>query len=245
MKTIWNSLIVIILLLSCSSIDEQDQWNNYSLKKGIVLGNSITVHDINDYWWGVWGMAASCEENDFVHRLESKIRQYNPDFCIDRVNIAQWENSLDINVLDLTALTSIGYPSEKHLNISDYDLIIIRLGENIDDQTERSTCENAFKELVDNIKARNASAQIYITGVYWPVKNKEKAIKSVAASEHIPYIRIDKFYTSPNLPVIGDKVYGNDGQLHTIDNKFIIKHPNDAGMEAIAEEIFRAIRKGY
>lgn len=42
-----------------------DQGINY-----FAIGNSITSHPIADYWWndGV-GMAASCEENDYVHQI--------------------------------------------------------------------------------------------------------------------------------------------------------------------------------
>ena len=33
----------------------------------LFIGNSITVHPINEYWWNEIGMAASKKDNDYVH----------------------------------------------------------------------------------------------------------------------------------------------------------------------------------
>lgn len=52
-----------------ASIDELDN-SKYDY---LVIGNSITSHPINEYWWGEWGMAASKKENDFVHILGNLI----------------------------------------------------------------------------------------------------------------------------------------------------------------------------
>ena len=52
----------------------------------MFLGNSITLHGVRPEvgWFHEWGMAASCEENDYVHLLMSAVRESHPDaaFCI-------------------------------------------------------------------------------------------------------------------------------------------------------------------
>ena len=221
-------VVSILIITACSNNDNAILQKR--TEKCIILGNSITLHSICEYWWGEWGMAASTRENDFVHKLENKIRTNNKNIKCTPTNIAAWEQSLDINSIDLMTL-----------KIYDYDYIIIRLGENISNDTESIVCEKAFKELIDNIRNINSSANIFITGVFWPNASKESAIKNVASSENIKYINIDKFCIDKNVHTIGDQVFGDDGQLHTINNDDVASHPNDSGMEAIAEELYNAI----
>ena len=55
-----------ITLLQAESNKKVVQWDseNYNY---LAIGNSITLHGINDYWWNECGMAASTLENDYVH----------------------------------------------------------------------------------------------------------------------------------------------------------------------------------
>jgi hypothetical protein len=221
----------ILLLSTCSN--EHDKYDDIPPSppvKCVVLGNSITTHPICSYWWGEWGMAASTRNKDFIHKLESKFKFRKLNYSFTPVNIANWERSLDIDTLNLFAL-----------RIYDYNIIIIRLGENIRDDIDSVDCENALKELVSSIKKINRSAIIYITGVFWPNATKETAIINVASSEKIKYINIDKYYTDSYLQEIGNQVYGDDGQYHVINNKGVANHPNDSGMSVIAEELYKAI----
>ena len=218
----------MLIITACSNNDNEIIKNRP--EKCIILGNSITLHGICDYWWGRWGMAASTRENDFVHKLENKIRNKKQNFICTPVNIANWETSLNIDSIKWTTL-----------NIYDYDYVIIRLGENISNDTESEICEKAIKELITYLKQKNSSVKLYITGEFWPNASKESAIINAAEAENIKYIKIDSLYTDQNVHKIGDKVFGDDGQLHVIEHSGVAIHPNDSGMEAIAEEIFKAI----
>ena len=59
----------------------------------MFVGNSITLHGVLKEigWNNEWGMAASSAENDYVHILISKTKEYDPRaaFCICQV--AAWE----------------------------------------------------------------------------------------------------------------------------------------------------------
>lgn len=234
-------LLILFYLAACSKSDGyKDEPHNYN--KCLILGNSITVHGLTSYWWGVWGMAASKEENDFLHRFEGKMKRNNPDFKCDGVNIAQWESNLSLKDIDLKSLTQIGYTCQNQISICDYDLIVLRLGENISDDADPVACEKAFKELVESIKLLNPTARIIMTGLFWPFEFKETAIRNVAADERIQYINLDKYCTPSNMESVGNCVYGNDGLQHQIDNKDVAKHPNDSGMESIAEAIYQALQ---
>ena len=59
-----------------SSVNRNPDDYNY-----LAIGNSITIHPLNEYWWNECGMAATSAENDYVHivtkALVAKSYAYN------------------------------------------------------------------------------------------------------------------------------------------------------------------------
>lgn len=41
----------------------------------LAIGNSITRHGINEYWWNENGMAATTLDNDYVHQFSSLLHK--------------------------------------------------------------------------------------------------------------------------------------------------------------------------
>ena len=70
--------------------------------KVLFLGNSITRHGPaeNIGWLGDWGMAASCKENDYVHKFVGLLERggKNVSFCV--ANLSGWERSRDMSLLE-------------------------------------------------------------------------------------------------------------------------------------------------
>ena len=240
MKTFLKLIVCLSFFTACSNSDDPVESVAPKYKRCIIIGNSLTIHGITDFWWGCWGMAASKEENDFVHRLQSKVREHNPYFVCHGINITEWERSLDIKSINLEKLDHIMYNFQESVSIKDYDLIIIRLGENIK-YTDINDCEEWFTSLVEGIHSINNTASVFITGVFWTDPVKDAAIKNVAQKYNLKYINIDKICTSENMESLGNPVWGNDGEIHYIDYEAVAMHPNDSGMEAIAEAIYQAI----
>ena len=50
--------------------------DGYPYNKMLVIGNSLTLHPPKPEisWYGNWGMAATSQENDFVHKLHAKLQ---------------------------------------------------------------------------------------------------------------------------------------------------------------------------
>lgn len=208
--------------------DNKDEEESSTGLKVLCLGNSITRHEYapSIEWFSAWGMAASKEENDYCHQLERMLCQQYPGSKVTPLNIADWERNLSMN---LSALL------DKHCK--DKDVIVIRLGENVED---KEAFKLGIKQLVEYCLKK--AKHVFITGCFWKDDVKEAAIKQAADSNEIPYVDLRGIdQVGVTRPSIGDILYNTDGEPYPITKDFIIAHPNDKGMKMIAEEIMKKI----
>lgn len=192
----------------------------------ICLGNSITRHEYlpSIEWYSAWGMAASKEENDYCHQLEKMLCQQRPGSKVTPLNIADWERNLS---MDLNTLL------DRHCEGK--DVIVIRLGENVQDKEAFKT---AIGRLVSYCKKK--AKHVFITGCFWKDDEKEAAIQQAATAYRIPYVDLRGIdQVGVTRPSVGDYLYDIDGKRYKITQDFIIAHPNDKGMKRIAEEIMK------
>ncbi len=197
----------------------------------LAIGNSITLHPVCSYWWGSWGMAASSADKDYVHQVQAGLQQSYANVNLDILSVQSWEassaRSRQLSKFDSKLANS-------------YDLVIIQLGENVNNM---STFKRDFNNLVSYVKTAQPNAKVVIVGDYWYRSGRDAAKMDVAAKQgcafaDISSIRGDRSYRAAR----GDKVLGDDGKLHTVTNAAVIKHPNDAGMKFIADKILEAIQ---
>ena len=95
--------------------------------KILIVGNSITRHGIKAEigWNNDFGMAATSEENDYVHRLFT-MRQKNGKNVYMRIRQA---SSWELHLRDANCLKE--FKSERAF---DADIVIFRLGENVSEE---------------------------------------------------------------------------------------------------------------
>ena len=183
--------------------------------KILFVGNSITKHapkaDIG--WFGDWGMAATSLENDYVHQTMSKIRRVRPESGFAILQVAEYER----NFYKLR-------PSEVYAVAREYrpDVVIMFFGANVSqeyDKTENPprTFGDAYEELRNWIDS-GETLFIHSQGFYIrPVLDNEK--KAVAEKHGDIFVDIEDIR--------------NREDTH---GKF--NHPNDLGMELIAERFY-------
>jgi surface protein len=199
----------------------------FNYNKVVVLGNSITIHNINNiYWWGNWGMAASVREKDFVHVMENLAQATNPSCVFTTCDAAPWE--ADHATYDKSNFDASFDGNE--------DLVIIRISENVTDGTN---FDISFQLLIDYIKVLAPSARIVIGGGFMD-NDRDAVISAAAVKNGLTYTELNTLFVTANKIAEGDIVYDENGDPHTtlaITNG----HPNDAGMTAIANKIFNVI----
>lgn len=213
---------VIIITYGCS-IHSQNENNN--LYRVLILGNSITIHNTAPKigWYGNWGMAASSEENDFVHLLKKELEQKHNRLELRAINIANTFERCYENVDTLNFIES------KTFNAN---LIIIRLGENIDENlfNENKFCQ-ALKSMINYITKNDIGVRVCITSRFWPNKKIDDAIKKTAEEERWIFADLSTL--------------ANDNEnkaLNQFTDKGVANHPSDMGMKRIKDKIWERIK---
>lgn len=210
----------------------QASWQKVVAKKVSVFGNSFDLHPISELWWGRFGMAASRRENDWVHQLQTKLRNVGILSTITPYSIAEtvddnkgWETNP--GQFDYTRLDPYLQP--------DTDLVIIRIGENSPNQP---TLTEDTKVLIDYIRAKVPNVPIIFGGVFWT--NQDKQAKLKAAADYygnIPFIDFQDLDVPEYKSAIGNLTLGDDGVWHEITHAGVANHAGDKGMEAMANRI--------
>ena len=186
----------------------------------MFVGNSITLHGFlpSIGWHGEWGMAASKEENDYVHILMRKIREKHKDasFCICQV--AAWESDYKNG--------KGKYPIYENARDFAADIIIMRFVEN---RAGKDFDGPLFKqEMSDLLGYLNPTgkAKIVMTTGFWHHPGDEFII-DYAKENNLP------------ITLLGD--LGDDDNMMAkglFEHSGVAMHPGDLGMENIAARIF-------
>ena len=215
-----------ITLLQAESNKKVVQWDseNYNY---LAIGNSITVHGINDYWWNECGMAASTLENDYVHQISTMI-----DATEFAYNFSIWELTATDRGQTLSLLDGM---------LSDeIDLITIQLSENVSDL---ATFESDFEEMIRYIQERCSNAQIIVIGDFWDTDTKD-GMKTVACDNTGAFfVSLDAIKKPEYKCEIGTEVYDLEGYAHIVEHKGVSLHPNDKGMKWIADRIVEKVKR--
>ena len=194
-----------------------------SILKILFVGNSITFHAQKESigWCANWGMAASKEENDYVHKTVSMLeKEYgNISFCIAQV--AAWESEYD---------TFTDYMIEKFYSAArnfHADIIVMRLGENINLERNKINNSKPYYDKLVNFFVSNNTKQIIITDTFWRDFDAiNTMLKNYALENDYLFCELSDLPYDEKTMALG--LYEHQG---------ICVHPSDYGMKKIAERI--------
>lgn len=197
----------------------------------LILGNSITIHQICDYWWEERGMASSELCKDYVHVLVNMLSK-NYEVNLTAVNYYQWEYMW----YDRSETISLIDP----LLENEWNYVVIQLGENM---LNIDTATKDFEELLDSIH-ESTGARCIVIGNFWTNQELEK-IKALLPRnrEFVSYLPLTELQNKVYQNKIGTEVLGADGIIHVIEHSGVACHPNDLAMICIAEKIYEEIIK--
>lgn len=183
----------------------------------LTVGNSITRHgpkaDIG--WNGDWGMAASCAQNDYVHRLADMLRDAGVQFYMCVHQTSRWEHALNRGerITDFVDCRNFGA-----------DIVVYRLSENIARTVPAEKYAAALDEFINCVNPKGG--KVLYTTSFWK-KPTDAVTQAAAAAAGMPCVYLGDLGDDPAMKAEGLFEHGG-----------VAAHPGDAGMEAIAQRIF-------
>ncbi len=230
-----RSLIVLVcipgaLLADDASQKKEPRIGNIAAAKILILGNSITLHgpapEIG--WSGNWGMAASSEDKDFAHLLVKQIAQVTgKEPLLLAKNIASFERGYWEYDFLKELKTELEFRA---------DIVILAIGENVAEPTTEES-KKAFasgcEKLIQTVRA-HGEPTIFVRSSFWANTVKDEILKSACKATKATYVDIS------NLGAIESNAARSERK---IEHAGVGAHPGDAGMQAIADAIFKSIEE--
>lgn len=227
--------VVLLLLLTSSRTDG----GGVRVRSWTAMGNSFTLHSVTDFWWGLWGMAATHRDSDYVHvlhRLITEQQQYEPELGI--ANIVQFEYSHASQTVRASTVNNLR---------GDEQLVVLRIGECAG---SLATYTTDLERLVDSLRERAPEAVVVITGTFWPHYERNACQRAAALSRHCVWVPLDVLYGNDTHSSLDTQVMGDDGEWHLIKDggsvaKSVALHANNLGHRRIAQAIFDSLQAFY
>ncbi|MGL5846238.1 MAG: SGNH/GDSL hydrolase family protein [Aeromonas veronii] len=207
-----TSLIIITIIACLSGILYYKEYN----KNIFFIGNSITAYGLSPDigWYGNWGMAASSEDNDFVHKTVEKLK--NPRFQV--INLGEFEYRY--SAMDLSFLRP--YKNAKPF------VLVYQAGENVD---PNKIDELKYTEHVQSLIKYINPKHVIIISEFWPDPHKFQTMLAFTKANGYSYVDISKVMFIDGATAKGK--YKNDA---------VALHPSDKGMELISDELLKTIQ---
>lgn len=202
---------------------------NYSFffQRILIIGNSIMSHIPSPGigWYNNNGMAASAPEKDFVHLLTGYLQTLYPQATVQLQVGGNFERKFgapDYSIDEFNATLQTFKP----------DLIVVRLGENVDEGDVFSrNLELQFRNLLDRLATYSGQpAKIICTTSVWNRPQTDKIIRKVTLEKGHTLVDLSDMVPQSRFFAYND--YSDPG---------VASHPNDVGMQRIADMIWQQV----
>jgi hypothetical protein len=230
----------LVLTIACFAAFGQTatavDFGNMQADRILFLGNSITLHGPYPGWSNVggWGLAASEKSKDYVHLLSSKIDAATGGSLTltpEPVDTPSWsyDNALPNysgNILNVADIFERNYNTWENARIQNQldwkaNLVVLQFGENMANGT-LTQFKAALEDLMDGLQA-SSNPNIFVTSFIIGSNSDVDAIKKEVCAEDSSH-----------------RVFVNLSGL--VDCSGVAGHPNNAGMQTIANALFGAMK---
>ena len=208
----------------------------------LAIGNSITMHPRQSYWPDAMGMGATLPQNDYYHLVSASLaaacaaqgRAYNSA----AFNYAIWE-------INYGKRAEVLYLLDPYLS-AELELVTIQLGENAIPDPNGFAAD--FPALIQYIRTKAPNAKIVLIGNFWNNAVEETVKRQCAQAYGLSYadlsaVSVDPYITTVSSPyTFGNELaYDANGVGHHCSKDAVAQHPNNKGMQYIAQCVLQAI----
>jgi len=203
----------------------------YIPAKWIAMGNSITC-GYTDPVLGKFGMASTAFTNDWVARVKTAINALNSSATYERIYASPLEHCETI------AAARAWIEENESSFTADVDLVIIEIGDNVNNDTKRQVFTTSWPELLHSIRTHSPHARIIVAGIWFSTAATKQIITTNCAKYGAEFVDINGLRSETTEATAGDTIHYSDGTTGTI-SAGQATHPGDKGMQAIAEAILK------
>lgn len=194
----------------------------------LFLGNSITRHGPAPQigWTGDWGMAASSQENDYVHVLADAIADRTgtpPEVQV--ANIAGFERQYATCDVDVQLKPYIAFQP---------DIVVVAIGENVpalESEDAKTAFKTSFMQLLTAL-GRRGEPKLFVRSCFWPNRVKDDILRETCLAAGGTFVDIGALAEDESNFGRAERSFAHAG---------VAAHPGDKGMKAIADALFQAI----
>lgn len=201
----------------------QQEENVNKSYRALVIGNSLTLE--RD---GI-GMAASDQYHDYYYLTKKRLEEKYDNLVMNRVSCIHWEENRIIS-----SRTDWIQENLKEDLVKNQDLVIFQLGDNC---VPTETFEESVTELVNHVKTYSPNAKMLLVGMWFINEERLAMMPQVAQNLGMEFVDISDLVVDENKSHIGAEVTTIDGKKNTIATIEEAFHPNDEGMQKIADRI--------
>lgn len=217
--------------------EEENEWQNDEYNY-LAIGNSITLHGIENIWWNEIGMAATDEEHDYFHLVLKYLKENNDSVKGVPYNFCEWETYNGDRDETLEYL-------DQYLS-SELDLVTIQLGENAQLGEEVRNLEAYQKDyvsLINYVKEKAPNARILVIDDFWSDGLRNERKKNAAEETGVEFVSLEGITNNQEYYCgLNTIVYDKDGGEHIVEHDGVANHPGDKGMAAIASRVIEVLK---
>lgn len=198
------------------------------VRKILFLGNSITLHGPNPSigWTNNWGMAASAQEKDYVHVVQSAVAELTgavPDIMIQS-GVGFERGYTNFNVEAEYAAAFAFAP----------DLFVLAIGENVPaftSEEQKTQFKDGVARIINGVRSQSHPI-VVVRSCFWASATKDLALSQVSQQAGAIFVNIGALGADESNYARSERYYENAG---------VGAHPGDKGMSEIANAIVQAV----
>lgn len=193
--------------------------------KILFIGNSL----LNGH--GSFGMCATNSKNDYYYHVKEYLKTFNPDVICKKIHGAVWEQAETKSVADDWVTNNINTQD------SDYDMVIVQLGDNVNNDARNELFKTSCKELLQSIRRHMPRARVVWAGEWYYTTQRQNIISKACAETGSTFVDISDLKVVANQGAIGDIITRDDGTTFEVVSSGVASHPGNKGMKAIADRL--------
>jgi lysophospholipase L1-like esterase len=206
-------------------------------KKTLFIGNSLLQGLGSAEKGGRFGMCATDSRHDYYYYVTSAILKKNPTAVFTKLSGTAFEGSTDLDT------AGRWYAAKRYLFKEDLDLIIIQLGDNVNDNEKQAAFGNNIRHLLAQIKADCPKARVICVGTWYYRPTVISYYIRACKENGCDFVSIENICSAATMPPAGTIVTYNDGTTRIAEGGSL-SHPNNNGMELIAKRMVAQLKLG-